>query len=329
MRVDALDILCCPECQADLEIGSSDLRDGEIETGTLHCGGGHQYPITRGIPRFVLPDSYANSFGFQWNTFRKTQLDRYSGVPVSRDRFYKQSRWTPDELQGTRVLDIGCGAGRFSEVALNAGADLVSIDYSSAVDACFANLGPHPRLTVAQGDIYQLPVKHGLFDYVYCFGVLQHTPDPHAAVLALVPPLKPGGRLALDFYPRFPGNVLWPKYWLRPITRRIRPERLFALVQTLVPKLLPVSTAFSVIPLLGRRLRYIVPVINYHGVFPFTEEQHREWAMLDTFDMLASAYDHPQTAETVRRWLAESGLLEIEAAREGLVVGRGSKASDR
>src|SRR5258708_1274637 len=282
----------------------------------------------RGVPRFVPPDSYANSFGFQWNTFRQTQLDSHSGLPISRERFFRQSRWTPDELRGKRVLDIGCGAGRFSEVALDAGANLVSVDYASAVDACFANLGSKPGLTVAQGNIYHLPVKDGVFDYVYCFGVLQHTPDPHAAVLALTAPLKRGGRLALDFYPRFPGNALWPKYWLRPIPRRMSQQRLLAPVQSLVPKLLPVSTALSMIPLFGPRMRYLVPVMNYHGVFPFTEEQHREWSVLDTFDMLAPTYDHPQTAQTVRRWLEESGLREIEAARDGLVVARGSKGRD-
>jgi len=325
MNPKALAVLCCPECHADLEIGSGELQDNEIATGTLLCRGGHQFPITGSVPRFAPSDSYANSFGLQWNAFRKTQLDSHSGLPISRERFFKESRWTPDELRGKRVLDIGCGAGRFSEVVLAAGAELVSLDYSSAVDACFANLGPHPRLTVVQGNVYHLPIKPGTFDYVYCFGVVQLTPDPHAAVLALVPPLKPGGQLAFDAYPRLLSNVLWPKYWLRPITRRMRTERLFTLIQSLVPKLLPVSTALSALPLLGRRLRYLVPVLDYHGVFPFTEEQHREWSVLDTFDMLASVYDYPQTAETIHRWLAESGLREYESAREGLVVGRGTK----
>lgn len=323
MNPEALHVFCCPECHADLEIEAGTLRDREIESGTLRCGGGHRYPITRGVPRFVPPHSYASSFGFQWNTFRRTQLDSYSGLPISRERFFKQSRWTPDELRGKLVLDIGCGAGRFSEVALGAGANLVSIDYSSAVDACYANLGPHPRLTVAQGDVYRLPVKPESFDYVYCFGVLQHTPDPHAAVLALVPPLKRGGRLAFDCYPRLLGNLLWPKYWLRPLTRRMRRERLFSLVHFMAPRLQPVSAALSAVPLIGGRLRWLVPVMDYHSVFPFTEEQHREWCVLDTFDMLAPEHDHPQTAKTIRKWLAESGLREYESVREGLVVGRG------
>jgi hypothetical protein len=45
--------------------------------------------------------------------------------------------------------------------------------------------------------------------------------------------------------------------------------------------------------------------------------------VLDTFDMLAPAHDHPQTATTVRAWFEEQGLADIDVGRRGLVVGRG------
>ena len=247
------------------------------------------------------------------------QRDRFADL---RERFFRESRWTPNELAGKRVLDVGCGAGRFAEVALSTNASVVAVDYSTAVDACLANLGPHARLSVIQADVYNLPLRPGSFDYLYCFGVLQHTPDPHGAVLALASPLKRGGKLALDLYPRLTANVLWPKYWLRPLTRRMRRERLFAIVEWLVPKLLPISRALAAVPLLGRRLRYALPVMTYYRVFPLTAEQHREWAILDTFDMLAPEHDHPQTAASVQAWLTEAALGDVEAVREGLVVGR-------
>lgn len=53
-------------------------------------------------------------------------------------------------------------------------------------------------------------------------------------MLALATPLKEGGRLAVDVYARLAANVLWPKYWLRPITRRLRRERLFAILEWLL-----------------------------------------------------------------------------------------------
>jgi hypothetical protein len=55
----------------------------------------------------------------------------------------------------------------------------------------------------------------------------------------------------------------------------------------------------------------------------------KEWAILDTFDMLAPAYDQPKSAETLRHWFAHAGLTQIEIFRSGGLVGRGVEARDR
>ena len=60
-------------------------------------------------------------------------------------------------MNGSWVLDAGCGAGRFAEIALSSGANVVALDYSSAVNACYLNLKEHSNLHVVQGDIYALP----------------------------------------------------------------------------------------------------------------------------------------------------------------------------
>jgi hypothetical protein len=75
----------------------------------------------------------------------------------------------------------------------------------------------------------------------------------------------------------------------------------------------------------GKLLKRVVPVANYDGIYPLTEPQLLEWALLDTFDMLAPAYDQPQTAATARRWLEQAGLREIEVLKAGHLVGRGTK----
>jgi SAM-dependent methyltransferase len=306
-------VLACPFCGVALPAGGGSLRCGR-------CA--RDYPVVNGIPRFVAAENYAAGFGMQWNKFRATQLDSHSGHDISHERFYRTTGWLPEQLAGKRVLDVGCGAGRFAEVALDAGAEVVALDYSSAVEACRANL-PSPRLQVVQGDIYHLPFTPGQFDFVYCLGVLQHTPDVHRAFLALAPMLAPGGSLAVDLYPKLLRNVLWSKYWLRPFTSKLPPTMLFPLVESLVKVLYPVSRWVGRVPKLGRRLRYAIPIANYEGVYPLDEQQLREWAVLDTFDMLAPAHDHPQTAETLRRWFDEADLVDVEVFRTGFVIGRG------
>ena len=318
-------LLCCPSCGEHLEWprAPADATDSRQALDCSRCGA--SFAIVRGIPRMVSTSNYAASFGFQWNRFSRTQLDSHTGHPISRDRFYRQSGWSPTELAGTRVLDVGCGAGRFTEIALAAGASVVAIDYSSAVDACRANHAGARNLLVLQGDVYHLPLAPASFDFVYCFGVLQHTPRVAEAFAALVRQVKPGGRLAIDVYPWSPLNLVWPKYWLRPLTRRVAPTRLFALVETMVPALLPLSRLLGRVPLIGQKLKHLIPVADYADRLPLSKSQLREWAILDTFDMFAPAHDAPQRVSTVREWFVEAGLHDVEVFRAGLVVGRAAR----
>ena len=324
MHSDLMHVLACPGCGCSLQLHIDREVDEEVQTGTIqYAGCGAQYPIVGFVPRFVPPENYSSSFGFQWNRFRHTQLDSVTGQPITRDRFFAQSGWAPADMAGRWTLDLGCGAGRFAEVALGTAARLVAVDYSSAVDACRQNLGPHPLLDVVQADVYRLPFRRQRFDFVYCFGVLQHTPDVHAAFAALVEQIAPGGHVAVDLYPQLALNIVWPKYWLRPFTKRMPAERLFSLVSRMVDVLWPVSLALGRVPRIGRKLRHALPIANYEGILPLTPRQLKEWAVLDSFDMLAPAHDHPQSAATLQAWLDEARLAEIEVFRRGLVVGRG------
>ena len=311
MNPSLLDILACPKCKADLTLTSSELMDGRVRTGHLECRAGHRFPVAEFIPRFVPDDQYAASFGMQWTRFARTQIDRYNGTTISRDRFVQVTGWPLDGLAGRRVLDAGCGAGRFAQIALDGGAEVVAVDLSRAVDACWANLGPHERLHVVQASIYELPFKRGAFDRAYSIGVLQHTPDVERAVKAIPAFLKPGGMLAYWIYEKKFLSLMMPRYPLRLVTTRMSPARLFDILERRVPELLKLSDAVGRIPGVGAYLKRLVPVANYSGVLPLTPEQVQEWALLDTFDWLAPAYDRPQTFETVRRGLAEAGCREV------------------
>jgi hypothetical protein len=93
----------------------------------------------------------------------------------------------------------------------------------------------------------------------------------------------------------------------------------------MVKMFFPVSIAIGRIPYVGRKLRYAVPVANYEGVFPLTMEQLREWAILDTFDMLSPHHDHPQSAKTLKRWFEQAGMKDIQVGRPEFIVGHGIK----
>jgi SAM-dependent methyltransferase len=201
MKIELLEFLRCPRSAQELELKDSVRRGDSVESGVLFSSDGkYSYPIKNFIPRFVPESNYADNFGMQWQKFSRTQLDGFSGHPISKTRFFESTKWQPEELSGKWVLDIGCGAGRFAEVALSAGAKVIALDYSSAVDACYANLRNHENFHVIQADIYALPFKQGSFSYLYSLGVLQHTPDVQRAFFSLPPMLHNGGKFCIDFY---------------------------------------------------------------------------------------------------------------------------------
>lgn len=328
MKADLVELLRCPVTGQRLVVNSDENVMQEIESGWLVSENGqYRYPIRKSIPRFVQQSNYADNFGMQWNHFRQTQLDSHSGLTISADRFWLATGWSPEDLKDQWVLDIGCGAGRFAEVVLNAGAKLIALDYSSAVDACYANLRHYPNLYVVQGDIYSLPFTPNKFPYIYSLGVLQHTPDVAKAFSALPPMLMKGGKLCVDFYWKRLRTMLHTKYLLRPITKRMSQQKLFSLLERCVPLLLIVSQALGLVPLLGRILKRLIPVADYTGLYPLSDQQLKEWALLDTFDMLSPKYDNPQTPSTVQQWLDKAQLSETKVFNGRHLVGSGTKLS--
>src|SRR5467141_1540519 len=129
MKRHLLNWLVCPSCRGELTLSASQAREDEIEEGTLACEKCRKtFPVVRGIPRFVPSEQYAASFGRQWNRYAKLQLDSYNGTPFSRQRFYSITEWNSTAMAGKLVLDVGCGAGRFAEVVLRDGAEVVAVD---------------------------------------------------------------------------------------------------------------------------------------------------------------------------------------------------------
>ncbi len=269
--------------------------------------------------------NYSNNFGKQWSIFRKTQLDSYSKIPVSENRFFHATNWKKNEIKNKLILDVGCGAGRFAEIALQAGANLIAIDYSGAVKSAYQNLHLHPNFSVIQADIYKLPFKSEQFDFVYCLGVLQHTPNVEKAFNCLPIMVKPGGKLCVDYYWKRFLTMMHSKYVFRPFTKNMSHEKLLKVIKILLPSLLHISNAFSKIPLIGKPLQRLLPIANYKNVYPLSDQQNLEWSLLDTFDMLSPSYDNPQTAKDVKKWYENQNFTNIECLHASHLVARGKK----
>jgi SAM-dependent methyltransferase len=95
---------------------------------------------------------------------------------------------------GDKVLDLGCGAGRFVHALNTAGAHAIGVELAAnALERARANApGADLRLVAPDGS---LPLDHGEVDLVWCSEVLEHVADTAHVLLEVRRVLKPAGRL--------------------------------------------------------------------------------------------------------------------------------------
>jgi ubiquinone/menaquinone biosynthesis C-methylase UbiE len=103
---------------------------------------------------------------------------------------------------GTKVIDVGCGAGRHSYEAYRRGADVIAFDQNAEelaeVDTMLQAMGAageapeSAKAQVVVGDALALPYPDGTFDVVIASEILEHVPEDDAAIAELVRVLRPG-----------------------------------------------------------------------------------------------------------------------------------------
>ncbi len=313
MDLALLNILRCPECKGHLECRSDKVNvKGKIIEGNLACAPCNKhFPIVRGIPRFIEMDNYATSFGYQWNLYKYTQVDKYSHTLQSEERFYAETQWTKESMKDNWVLDAGCGNGRFVEVAARSDCQVVGVDISSAIDAAGDLFKDHDNVHLVQASVYALPFAERTFDKCYCIGVIQHTPNPQESIKSLPKLVKKQGQLALTIYERKPWTPFYGKYLMRFLTKKMNQRVLLFTIKLLSPILFPLTEILFRLPTLGKVFKFIIPYANYVHMKDLSMKQRYEWAILDTFDMLSPAYDSPLNEYEVRASLAQSEVTDV------------------
>jgi SAM-dependent methyltransferase len=343
--------LVCPQHRSVMDLAS----DGSAYA----CSSGCQYPVVRGIPRFVPADNYANAFGAQWIAFRRTQLDSYTGVAISHDRLERLLGGDLSILKGKEVLEAGCGAGRFTEVLLQYGARVQALDISLAVEANHENCRNYDNYAVYQASILEPPFPPEQFDVVICVGVIQHTPDPEQTMAVLASMVKLGGLLVVDHYThgypvtasrrflrrlllnkpswltlnfcRLLVALLWPIHRLlwgmcRFINDRIRPPKWASRSGSLETFWVERMQNSGYCWKLYSAWRSFSPAVDYHDAYPqLGNRLLRSWAMLDMHDTLTDVYKHLRSREEIINHL-ESLDLEVSEAVYG---GNGVEARAR
>lgn len=221
MKKKLLQYLACPSCGSDIALTEKRTEGIEIMEGELDCGNCRvNYPIVRGVPRFVdLKEidadkaAIAAGFGFEWQHF--TQND---------DRYAEQFLgWIdpvqPEFFRDKIVLDGGCGKGRHMQLALEWQArEVIGVDISDAVETAFAQFKGVEKMHVVQADLCRLPLKR-VVDYAYSVGVIDHIPQSFTAFCSVASKIKPGGHLSVWVYGS--ENNWWIEKFVSPIRQRV------------------------------------------------------------------------------------------------------------
>lgn len=247
------------------------------------------------------------SFSYQWDKFRKTQLDSYTKTTLSYNRF-KNTGWNLQKLKNKRVLEVGGGAGRFTEILQKADCYLFTIDSSSSIYVNFDNNNKNNKKTFfIQNNIENNIFKNNVFDYVFCYGVIQHTKDPFKTLDILISKLKISGKLSVDFYRKFkyPTWNSTPKYFWRPITKRVKIKILYQIIKFYIPIYLPIDTFLKkLFKKYSTVICGLIPIPCYNYYFTSLSSKLKiQWAILDTFDALTPKYDYPLTKKQIENHL--------------------------
>jgi SAM-dependent methyltransferase len=228
------------------------------------------------------------------------------------------------------VLEAGCGAGRFTELLVGAGAIVHSFDLSQAVDANRRNIGAQPNYAIAQASVYEIPYAPATFDYVVALGMVQHTPDPEQTLAALYTMVKPGGRLIIDHYRWNLKYFFRTVPWARLALKRLDVVTAKHVCRAMTRMLFPVHWALRNRPLAAKVLRMVSPcAMPDSAALPMLEQLGREraydWLVLDTYDALTDRYKHLRTPAQVRDALSRLGGESVEVT----IGGNGVEASCR
>lgn len=184
--------------------------------------------MSKGVVSYMQQQAEVNSYFQVRSTYWK---DVYTANDVEaeiyRDRQAAALAWI-DGLAlapGSRVLEIGCGAGFLSIALAGRGLCVHAIDPAEPMVELTRRQaeesGVYDLLSVDMGDVYALSFEEGSFDLVVALGVIPWLAEPVLAMHEMARVSKPGGYILLtaDNRARL-NNLLDP--WLNPVLVPLR-----------------------------------------------------------------------------------------------------------
>lgn len=155
-------------------------------------------------------------------------IDRLDYLPAYR-ALLKQAlaHWSETgSVPQLKALDCGTGTGALSEALAGASAVPLKVEAVDISPAMLGKAGERIRsigvdVVLRQADVQQLPYADDCFDIVMAGHILEHLPDPVAALREMVRVVRPGGLVFACITRRsLPGlwiHLLWRTHMVSPL----------------------------------------------------------------------------------------------------------------
>ena len=190
------------------------------------------------------------------------------------------------ELKGKKILDIGCGKGKFCQLFAQSGDKPTGIDISEELLRSAKKLAP--TITYLVGSATNIPAKDGEFDVAICVEVLEHVPNLEKAIAEMARVLKKDGTLIIidknlyGLHPVWPYPAVIEKIWKESHNQWMYPkdapyrEKWFSprkLKRDLSKEFSAVSVSYPVrSKFIGNTLKYAVaPWLSYDALWKATK----------------------------------------------------------
>jgi SAM-dependent methyltransferase len=309
----------------DCRVISSDPDSGEIMEGILLSPMGPAYPVRKGVPR-LLPDAIEEhseflkqhlsdfeerrqkvsiqfsteiqlaerknrrsraSFSTEWKDHQYDESFTWNQDAAGQEQqFYSECAESADSISGKLILDAGCGNGQLAMRLAKAGARVLAMDFSEAVEMAAA-VNPYVDCHFMQADVEFPPLQREIFSLIYCSGVLIHTRNTRNSFQGLLPYLTVNGRLSIWVYRR-------REEWLHRLFNQVREQT----------SRLPEGIQ---LPFLRFLVFYPALLIKRWKNNP----QPSSGLWVEVLDWFTPEYRHEHQEEEVILWFQEAGLQGI------------------
>jgi SAM-dependent methyltransferase len=249
----------------------------------------------------------AGSFEAQWRRRQRGDFERDTlyGADATEelDAMLRAFGVGVAALDGSWILDAGCGVGRLGANLARLGANVVSLDVTDAVRQ-IARGNRLPNSQYLQADLMHPPLRTQAFDYVWSAGVLHHTEAPRKGFDRLAALVRPGGHLAVWLYSAERFSPFLAARRMIPFAHRMPDAAASALCLCLA---VPLYLAGSVAPLFGRR-RLPLSTVRF-----------------GLYDSLTPRYQSRHTEREMRAWFETNGFVNIRKWSELGLTGERSR----